>query len=45
MLVEDLRVEVIKEFNKLVILLEGVRLEEVDEISEGDGGLLLDGFD
>jgi len=43
-LLEDLVVEVIKESNELVVLLEGVGLEEVDEVSEGNSLLLLEGF-
>jgi len=43
-LLEDLVVEVVKEANELVVLLEGVGLEEVDEVSEGDSLLLLEGF-
>lgn len=43
-LLEDLVVEVVKETNKLVVLLESVGLEEVDEISEGNSLLLLECF-
>jgi len=43
-LLEDLVVEVVEEANELVVLLEGVGLEEVDEVSEGNSLLLLEGF-
>jgi len=40
-LLEDLVVKVVKETNELVVLLEGVGLEEADEVSEGNSLLLL----